>query len=122
MIKNFLGFHKYPTNTLVFILAFSIITIGTLTSFFYAWAQDEGTLGTDSFNQFIANSFYVFRFPAHNILYLLVEDVPFLGFLYFPMLFANILLQTMIVERFITLLFIRKSKRLRHGQTRKKVA
>jgi hypothetical protein len=122
MIKKLLGFHKHPTNTLVFVIVLGIITLGTFTSFFFAWAEDEGTLGSGTFNQLIADSFGIFRFPLHNLLYLAVDSVPFLGVLYFPLLLANIFLQTIIMERVITIVFIRKPKRLRHKGSQKKVA
>ncbi len=109
MIRRLFKFDEYKMNSLIFGIVFIIISVWTLMSFIFAWAQDEGTLGGGSFDVFMADSFNVLRFPWHNILFLLIDIIPFLGILYFPLLLVNVLFYTVLLERLITVLILRKN-------------
>jgi hypothetical protein len=108
-MKSIFKYDRYKMNLLVFGVVFSIVSVWTLLSFFYAWAKDEGTLGNNLFDNFMADSFNVWRFPFHNILFLIVDVIPFLGVLFFPLLILNILFYSIIIERSTTILFNRKN-------------
>lgn len=110
-MKSILEFHQYKFNSLVFIISFCIITLWIFLSFTYGFQRDEGTLKPGVFNDFMANSFYVFRFPTHNLLFLVIDKVPGLFILFFPLLIVNSFLYTLITERFIAIVFSKKAGR-----------
>jgi hypothetical protein len=56
-------FRKF--SLLRFIILIVIIGGLTLFSFLTAFGKDEGTLGTNSFLNFMAEAFNIFRFPMH---------------------------------------------------------
>lgn len=107
-MKKLLHYDRYPIHYLIFGSAFSLISVWTLLSFFYAWAADEGTLADHPFDQFMAISFSVWRFPLHNLLFLVVDIIPFLTVLYFPLLLANSILYALLVERLTVPFRLRK--------------
>lgn len=110
-MKNILKYDRYKFNTLAFGFSFSIIAVWTLLSIFYAWALDEGTLGNNHFDNFIAESFNVWRLPFHLLLFLLMKISPFFSLLFFPLLILNILFYSTVIERvFAIVLFRRISK------------
>jgi hypothetical protein len=42
-----------------------LVGILTVVSFVFAWAKDEGTMGSGFFKNMLADSFSIFRFPTH---------------------------------------------------------
>jgi hypothetical protein len=107
-MKNILKYDRYKFSTLVFGFSFSIIASWTLLSFFYAWALDEGTLGNNPFDIFMAESFNVWRFPFHLLLFLLMEISQFFSLLFFPFLILNILFYATVIERVLAIVLFRR--------------
>lgn len=78
---------------------FSVLSLLTIISFFYAFAKDEGTLGNDEFDLFMANLFNVFRFPFLTFL-------SFGGIVTFVFgLLSNIAIYSFILERLVSLFY-----------------
>ena len=107
-MKNILKYDRYKFRTLAFGFSFSIIAVWTLLSFIYAWALDEGTLGNNPFDIFMAESFNVWRFPFHLLLFLLMEISPFFSLLFFPFLILNILFYATVIERVLAIVLFRR--------------
>jgi hypothetical protein len=84
------------------ILFIATIFFGLLLSlsFIAAWAEDEGTLGTNIIYTTFAKLFNIFRFPTHTLLLTNIsrsgETIYFLG------LFVNCVFYGFITERIIS--------------------
>lgn len=100
---KFLNYDKHTFNSWVFGVAFGLISVLTFVSFFYAWAHDEGTLGNNPLDLFLAESFNIWRFPTHNLLFLIIDEIPIVGILYFPLLLVNSIVYSFLIERFIVI-------------------
>ena len=82
----------------LFILVICIVLI-SFYSFLCAFGRDEGTLGFGWFQNFMADAFVVFRFPAHTIPWEWIgEDF------YFSGLILNALIYAFIIEFILTFL------------------
>jgi hypothetical protein len=66
-------------------------------SFLAAWAEDEGTLGTNIIWVTFAKLFYVLRFPTHTLLWTLFSNGG--ATIYFLGLIINCLFYGFITER-----------------------
>jgi hypothetical protein len=73
-----------------------VIGVATVVSFWFAFGKDEGQLGTGYVENFIADSFYVFRFPTHVIFWELLNSS---AILYFFGLILNCLFYGLLIER-----------------------
>ena len=106
---NFLMIYR-NFNFFTFIFAWTIVGFLTFLSFIAFAAFDEGTIGTNPIWIVLAKSFYIFRFPFHNIFWPLMikNDFNFSKF-FFLGLFLNSLLYALLVER---LLYLIKRKRV----------
>jgi hypothetical protein len=82
-----------------------IIVVGVLTffSFFNAFGKDEGTLGDSIFLNFMADTFYVFRFPTHVLFWKYMS-----GGTFYLGLFINILFYSAVIEIIISTVIKRK--------------
>jgi len=90
------------------VLGSSVITgIITLISFWFAFGKDEGQLGSGYLANFVAESFYVFRFPTHVIFWKLLHSS---GILYFLGLYINCLSYGLLIERAWFLIKPQKTK------------
>ncbi|MDX2359350.1 MAG: hypothetical protein QNK23_00995 [Crocinitomicaceae bacterium] len=108
-IKSFLQYDKYPANGSIIGVAFLIFGSLTVISFLYAFALDEGTLGDNPTDIFIANSFNIWRFPSHTLLWPIIDILPFLAPLIFIFgLLFNMAFYSFIVERIFTRVFKRR--------------
>lgn len=92
-----------PINYITLAVAFIVIGSLTTISFLKMFSLEEGTLGDNTFDVFLAESFVVWRFPFHTILYIFLDYFPFLGYLYFPLLFLNVLFYSCLIERILTI-------------------
>jgi hypothetical protein len=54
-------------NALRFFILIVVIGVFTFFSFLAAFGKDEGTLGDNVFLNFMADTFYVLRFPTHAL-------------------------------------------------------
>ena len=106
---NFLMIYR-NFNFFTFIFAWTIVGFLTFLSFIAFAAFDEGTIGTNPIWIVLAKSFYIFRFPFHNIFWPLMikNDFNFSKF-FFLGLFLNSLLYALLVER---LLYLIKRKKV----------
>ncbi|UAY53574.1 hypothetical protein [Ferruginibacter albus] len=83
-----------------------VILIGGLTifSFLATFGKGEGTIGDSFFLNFIADAFYLFRFPMHVLFTeCMNENAFFIG------LFINVIFYAFLIEATIS---IRKNKRI----------
>jgi len=92
-IKNF-SKSTFIISTIVFGLLF-------VPSFLAAWAEDEGTLGTNIIWLTFAKLFHVLRFPTHTLLWTLITSGG--ATFYFVGLFINCLFYGLIAERLFSL-------------------
>jgi hypothetical protein len=85
-----------------------LIVIGGLTvfSFLTAFGKDEGTLGDNFFLNFMANAFYVFRFPTHVLFWKYMN-----GGIFFLGLFINVIFYSLLIEFIISYFKMRKDNR-----------
>ena len=105
MILRFLRFEEYKFNRGIFIVAFCFVIILTFTSLFYTFLIEEGSLNHPTMmEQIFADSFYLWRFPTHYLLYVIIDIIPFIGILYLPLLIVNVMIYSISIERIITLL------------------
>jgi hypothetical protein len=86
-----------------------LFVILLLPSFLSAWAEDEGTLGTNIMWISFAKTFKILRFPTHTLFWPIISK--FGSTIYFFTLFINCLFYGFISERIITLL-----KKLKHDK------
>ena len=84
-----------------FILSFIIGGL-TILSFLMEFGRDEGTLGRNIFLNFMADAFYVFRFPTHVLFWEYMD-----GSIFFLGLFVNILFYAALVEIIISIFLSR---------------
>ena len=86
-----------------------IIVVGGLTffSFLTAFGKDEGTLGDNFILNFMADTFYIFRFPTHQLFWKYMNG----GYFFFG-LFINILFYAVVIEAII--IIFEKRKKIRH--------
>ncbi len=61
-------------NKRTFIIATVLFGFLLIPSFLAAWAEDEGTLGTNIILVTFAKLFYVLRFPTHTLLWTLFSS------------------------------------------------
>jgi hypothetical protein len=90
-------------NPLRFIILNFVIGALTFFSFLTAFGKDEGTFGNNFFLNFMADTFYVFRFPMHVLFWKYMD-----GGAFFLGLFINILFYAVFVETVINILSKRK--------------
>jgi len=83
-----------------------IIAIGGLTffSFLTAFGKDEGTLGKNFLLNFMADTFYIFRFPTHALFWKYMN-----GGAFFLGLLINIFFYAVVME--VTIISLKKRKR-----------
>jgi hypothetical protein len=94
-------------SPLRFIILNFVIGALTFFSFLTAFGKDEGTLGHNFFLNFMADTFYVFRFPMHVLFWKYMD-----GGAFFLGLFINILFYAVFVETVINILSKRRKKQL----------
>jgi hypothetical protein len=98
IIKNFSKF-TFTISTIVFgILLFP--------SFLAAWAEDEGTLGTNIIWVTFAKLFYILRFPTHTLLWKLITKGG--TSIFFGGLIINCLFYGLLTERIINIFKLQK--------------
>ena len=82
--------------------AFLILAVATIIllipSFFAAWAEDEGTLGSGIFPGMLSKLFYVLRFPAHVLFW---KVFSYNAVLFFTGLVLDCLFFSLLIERII---------------------
>lgn len=83
-------------------LRFFILTIFigglTLLSFLTAFGKDEGTLYDNFFLNFMANTFYIFRFPTHVLFWKYMSGSSFFfGLLLNTLFYAGVIEATIII-------------------------
>jgi hypothetical protein len=89
-------------NTLRFLILLFVIGGLTVFSFLTAFGKDEGTLGDNLLLNFMADAFYVFRFPMHVLVWkYMTGNIFFLG------LFINIFFYAVLIEAIISKLINR---------------
>lgn len=82
---------------LTFIVSAFVIGLLTALSFLLAWSNDEQ--GPNTLGLIGHYSFYVFRFPTHNLIWLRPE---WIGPLFFPGLFVNVVLYSTLITYAVT--------------------
>lgn len=75
-------------------------------SFLGAWAEDEGTLGTNIIWVSFAKLFYILRFPTHTLLWTIISE--FGATIYFLGLFINCIFYGFLTERTISIFKTKK--------------
>ena len=85
------------TIVFIFIIAFSYIA---------AFAEDEGTIGTNAILLTFAKLFYVLRFPTHTLFWNIIISGD--STIYFTGLFINCLFYSLITERIFSLFTVSK--------------
>jgi cellulose synthase/poly-beta-1,6-N-acetylglucosamine synthase-like glycosyltransferase len=77
-----------------------IIVIGGLTffSFLTAFGKDEGTLGNNFFLNFMADTFYIFRFPTHVLFWKYMNGGTFFLGLLINILFYAVVMEVVIIS------------------------
>jgi hypothetical protein len=96
---------RYLRKLNVIRLSIFLIVIGGLTffSFLTAFAKDEGTLGNNFFLNFMADAFYVFRFPMHVLFWKYMN-----GDIFFWGLFFNVMIYAFFIE--FVIMYFKMSK------------
>ena len=89
-------------NRPTFIFATIFFVLLFVPSFAAAWAQDEGTLGTNLLGQAFVAIFYLLRFPTHTLFWSVIANGGAL--LFFGGLFINCMFYGLVVERITSLL------------------
>jgi hypothetical protein len=110
LLKSF-NFSRFITSSFV---------IGALTFFslLIAAAKDEGTLGNNLFLNFMADSFYIFRFPTHVLFWRFLIDNGWSLFLLG--LFINVIFYASLIEVVINFFKNRKQIKLSHNRSEEK--
>ncbi len=85
-----------------FIISTIIFGLLLVPSFLAAWAEDEGTLGTNIIWLTFAKLFYVLRFPTHTLLWTVITSGG--ATIYFVGLFINCLFYGLLTERIFSLI------------------
>ncbi len=93
-------------NPLRFVILSFIFGGLTFFSFLTAFGKDEGTLGNSFFLNFIADTFYIFRFPTHVLFWKFMD-----GGIFLLGLFINILFYAASTEAIINFLIKQKQAR-----------
>src|SRR5215216_1468407 len=97
----------YKNISILRIIVFTIcVYLLTMVTFFFAAVKDEGTSSMGIIGNFIADAFYVFRFPTHT----LFEKTFLYGDLFLTGLLINGLCYGFLVERIFFLFNHYKSK------------
>ena len=78
-----------------------IVGLLLMPSFLAAWAEDEGTLGTNILWVTFAKLFYVLRFPTHTLLWTIFSNGS--TTIYFIGLIINCMFYGLLIERLISL-------------------
>ena len=86
-------------NKTTFILSTTLFGLLLIPSFLAAWAEDEGTLGTNIVWTTFAKLFYVLRFPTHTLFWAFITKSS--GTFFFLGLGLNCLFYGFITERLI---------------------
>ena len=84
-----------------FIISTVVFGLLLVPSFIAAWAEDEGTLGTNIIWMTFAKLFYVLRFPTHTLLWTLISKGG--ATIYFGGLLINCMFYGLITERLFSL-------------------
>jgi hypothetical protein len=92
-VKNF--------NRPTFIFATIFFVLLFVPSFAAAWAQDEGTLGTNLLGQAFVAIFYILRFPTHTLFWSFIANVGV--FMLFAGIFINCMFYGLITERIFSI-------------------
>ena len=82
----------------VFVISSLVICILLIPCFIAAWAEDEGTLGTNRISISLARLFYIFRFPTHTIFWNIFSIN---GIFFFSGLVINCLFYGLAIERIV---------------------
>ena len=93
-------------NRPTFIFATIFFVLLFVPSFAAAWAQDEGTLGTNLLGQAFVAIFYILRFPTHTLFWSFIANGGAL--LFFTGLFINCMFYGLISERIFSVFELRK--------------
>lgn len=96
--------------SLIFIITAFLLVL-TIPSFFAAWAEDEGTLGSNFIWRLFAKLFLILRFPTHTLLWTFFSNGGF--FVYLAGLLINCLFYAFLFERFISFANIQLKKNKR---------
>jgi len=81
-------------NLKIFLLSTFVTGLLVIASFLSAFAEDEGTLGTNIISITLAKLFYVLRFPIHTLFWETFNN----GSLFFAGLFLNCLFFGFLLE------------------------
>lgn len=104
IIPYFGGVKKINKN--IFYIASIVFIILLIPSFLGAFAEDEGTLGSNLVWIFFAKLFNVLRFPTHTLLWSIISEAGVV--IYFATLLLNCIFYGLAVERII--FYIKKLK------------
>lgn len=96
MVKNF--------NKRTFIISTILFGLLLIPCFIAAWAEEEGSQGTNFIWLFFAKLFYILRFPTHTLLWKVFSNGTII---YFVGLIVNLCLYGFLTERLI--FFIKRS-------------
>jgi hypothetical protein len=88
---------KFNRNT--FTISTALFGLLLIPSFFAAWGEDEGTLGTNTILVTLSKLFYVLRFPTHTLLWTLFSESG--AAIFFVGLLINCCFYGLLVERLI---------------------
>lgn len=80
-----------------FVITMIVFGLLLIPSFFAAWGDEEGTLGSNSFYVTLSKLFYILRFPTHTILW---ELFSLNAGLYLIGLLLNCMFYGLLIERF----------------------
>jgi len=83
-------------NPVRFFIILLLIGILTVLSFFSEFGKNEGTLGNNIILNFLAGSFYVFRFPMHVLFWKYMHGSFFIVGLLINVLFYAVLIETLV--------------------------
>lgn len=87
----------------IFLIAFFALSLLTVVSWLFAFGKDEGQVNenTEPVKNFIADSFNLFRFPAHSLFepWILSDGISW----YFPGLILNVIIWTILIERLFSI-------------------
>ena len=97
-------------NKLTFIIATILFGLLLVLGFLAAWAEDEGTLGTNIIWVTFAKLFYILRFPTHTLLWTFFSSNG--TTIYFAGLIINCIFYGFITERLFSFV---KHTRLRNA-------
>ena len=98
-------------NITIFLISTIIVGLLLIPSFLAAFGVDEGTLRPDdTFWNFFARLFYVFRFPTHTLLWPIITKGGALTF--FGGLFFNCLFYGLVIERIVSWFRMKKENNI----------